>query len=99
MAKPIKTLTPPTPPDYPKSTFSTINSYRIDKLSQFEFQGYQLEKKPDGSYKETRFGKPDLLDLVARRIFTQMRAESQEVFLNNKKGVIIKSPTNEPVKN
>lgn len=76
---------PAQPSSSPKQT--TIHSYRVEKLGQFEYQGFKLTRSPDGTYQEERFGKADLLELVARKIFEALKREAAEVFQANKKAV------------
>lgn len=84
MAKPVPSKpSTPAPPKVDKAT--TIYSYRVERLSTFEFQSYRITRKPDGSYFEEIWNKPSLLDLVARRIFEAMRIEANAVYETNKK--------------
>lgn len=88
MAKPSKTQAPiqgatPAPPE-PKPKLTTIHSYRTERLSMYEYQGYRLTKNPDGTFSEEPFGRPSLFNLVMRRVFEALNKESGEVFQANK---------------
>lgn len=69
----------------PETKTTTIHSYRAERLSTYEYQGYRTTKQPDGSYVEELFGKPTLLNLVARKFFEAIAKESNDVFQANKK--------------
>jgi hypothetical protein len=71
------------PPESFKRT--TVTSYRAERLSTYEYQGYKITRRPDGSYSEELFGKPTLLNLLARKFFEAMDKETNEVFQANKK--------------
>lgn len=62
----------------------TKHSYRVEKLSQFEFQAFKATRQDDGTYIEEKFGKCTLFTLVMRRVFDAMNAEASELFILNK---------------
>lgn len=67
-----------------QSHLRTKKSYRVEKLEQYLFQGYQATRQEDGSYVEETFGKPDVFNLVMRRVFESMNKEANELFALNK---------------
>lgn len=83
MAKQVK-IQQAEPPEPQKST--TIYGYRIERLSQYEYQAHQIQKQPDGTYHEKTWGKPDLLELVSRRLIEAARQEANDVYQKNKQG-------------
>lgn len=80
--------TPPTPPapqpSLKVSHLKTTHSYRVEKLSQYEFQAYRATRQDDGTYVEELFGNPTLFNLVMRRVFEAMNFEAFQVFHTNK---------------
>lgn len=74
---------PPKAPEAPQAT--TIYSYRIERLTTFEFQSYRVARQPDGSFKEEIWNKSSLFELVQRRVVQAMREEANKVFEDNKK--------------
>jgi hypothetical protein len=84
MAKPQSPKAPATAPPKPLSFLTTKHSYRVERLSQYEFQAYRATRQKDGSYIEEKFGNPTLFTLVARRLFEAMGTEANEVFQANK---------------
>lgn len=85
MAKPQKAAPAAAPPE-PLRKATTKHAYRIERLSQFEFQAYQLTKDlGEDRYVEKIFGKADLLELVMRRIYEAAKTEANTVYQDNKK--------------
>lgn len=85
MAKPQKTQPATLPPPNLKAPhLKTKHSYRVEKLSQYEFQAFRATRQDDGTYIEVAFEKPSLFTLVMRRVFTAMNKEASEVFIQNK---------------
>lgn len=63
----------------------TVHAYRIEKISQFEYQAYKIVLLDDGTYAEEKFDRLTLPDLLGRRMFMAMGREAHEVFEANKK--------------
>lgn len=86
MAKPTKVQ--PSPSEPPKTEVKpqeTIHGYRVERLSQFEYQPFVITKNPDGSFSESKWGKADLIELVSNRIHRVQRTEANDVYQANKK--------------
>lgn len=64
--------------------FKTVKAYRVEKLSQYEWQGYEIVLSSDGTFTETIYSKPSLFPLVMRRIYEAMNIESHAVFKKNR---------------
>lgn len=90
MAKPIKNSNTSTLVTQPPKA-KTKHSYRIEKLSQYEFQAYRATRLDDGSYVEEMWGKSTLFHLVAHRVFDAMNKEAAEIYTSNR-------PKPEPIK-
>lgn len=81
MAKPavkaaIAVATPMTPVAY---------SYRAERKDSFAWQGYKTTTFSDDSFKVEAFYKPDLLEIVMRKIQEAIKQEGQTEFLASKK--------------
>lgn len=85
MAKPKPQSLPiQTPQPLKGPTLKTKHSYRVEKLSQYEFQAFKATRQEDGTYIEEPFGKCTLFNLVLNKIGQAMSQEAGEVFLTNK---------------
>lgn len=83
MAKKISPA--PAPAEPPKSQFlTTKHSFRVERLSQFEFQAFKVTRNDDGSYSEEKFGHSTVFDLVMRRVFESLGKDANAVFQQNK---------------
>lgn len=72
-------------PNKPAKPKSTVHSYRVERLSTYEYQGFRLTKAIDGTFSEAPFGKPNISSLVLKRMYEAMNLEANEVFIANKK--------------
>lgn len=69
-----------TPQPLKAPTIKTKHSYRVEKLSQYEFQAFRATRQDDGTYIEEPFGKCTLFNLVIQKISQEMGKEAAEVF-------------------
>lgn len=66
-------------PQTPKDICDLPRRFRIQRLNSFEWQAYVLDSEG-----ETAIGKPDLFDILTKKVAAVMRAEGQKEFLANK---------------
>lgn len=67
-------------PSHPKDLSTKPRSFRIERLSAFEWQAFVTDVNG-----EKPIGKPDIFDLVKHRVSSVIRAEGQMAFLDDKK--------------